>query len=69
MTDTDGMTAEDLRASAEQLRAVLEAIDSGELEATGRERAFIAGALVTLVVLPGASQQRPAVEAHPGKRR
>ena len=48
MTDTDGMTAEDLRASADHLRDVLEAIDSGTLAASGRQRAFIAGALFTV---------------------
>ena len=48
MTDMDGMTAADLRASAEQLRGVLAAIDSGTLDATGRERAFIAGGLGAL---------------------
>lgn len=45
MTEMYGMTAADLRASANHLRAVLDAIDSGELEASGRERAFVAGAL------------------------
>ena len=55
MTDMDGMTAADLRASAEHLRDVLEAIDSDALQASGRQRAFIAGALLTLeLALPDA---------------
>lgn len=45
MPEMDEMTAADLRASADQLRTVLEAIDSGTVEASGRQRAFIAGAL------------------------
>ena len=53
MTDIDALTASDLRTSADHLRSVLEAIDSGTLEATGRERAFIAGALCTVEVMSG----------------
>ena len=58
MTDTDGMTAEDLRASADHLRAVLDAIDSGTFEASGRQRAFIAGALQTLAVVLDAPKRQ-----------
>lgn len=41
----DEMTPEDLRTRADQLRAVLDAIDEEALDATSRQRAFIAGAL------------------------
>ena len=45
-------TVQQLLASADQLRGVLEAIDSGALEASGRQRSFLAGALnVTEAVL------------------
>lgn len=53
--EMDAMSMEDLRTSADHLRAVLEAIDSGALQASGRQRAFIAGALLTLeLALPDA---------------
>lgn len=45
MPEPEGITAEDLRARADHLREVLRALDDGELQASGRERAFIAGAL------------------------
>jgi hypothetical protein len=45
MPEVEGMTAEDLRANADQLRAVLGAIRSGDLESSGRQSGFIAGAL------------------------
>ena len=51
MVDMDGLSVSDLRASADHLRAVLDAIDSGTLEASGRQRAFIAGALLALELL------------------
>lgn len=59
MTDIDEVTAADLRASADHLRAVLEAIDCGDLIASGRQRAFIAGALHAVEFLYGAPAQRP----------
>ncbi len=52
------MTAEDLRArAADQLREVLRALDDGQVEASSRERAFIAGALCTVELLHGASDE------------
>ena len=65
MPDVDGMTVGDLRASTQQLRSVLEAIDSGILEASGRERTFIAGALraVELMMAEGAPDLLSGQEA------
>lgn len=45
MPEPEGTTAEDLRARADQLREVLRVLDDGELQASARERAYIAGAL------------------------
>ena len=42
---TSGLTEAELRARADQLREVLGALEEGDLEASARERAFIAGAL------------------------
>lgn len=39
------MTAEELRVRADQLREVLHVLHNGEVEASARERAFVAGAL------------------------
>lgn len=59
--EVTGMTVEDLRVSAEQLHAVLEAIDSGTLEVSGRQRAYIAGAVRVLELAPAAVEHWPAV--------
>lgn len=52
------MTVEDLRASAGQLRDVLRVLDEGRVQASGRERAFIVGAL-RAVELIGDWDDRP----------
>lgn len=45
MPELEGMTAEDLRVRTDQLREVLRVLDDGEFHASGRERAYVAGAL------------------------
>lgn len=45
MPEPEGITAEELRARADQLREVLRILDDGQLQASARERAYIAGAL------------------------
>lgn len=45
MLEMAGMTTEDLRSRADQLREVLRGLDDGQVQVSGRERAFIAGAL------------------------
>ena len=44
MTATDPPSTEDVRQAAASVRAVLDAVDRGELEATGLETAHLAGA-------------------------
>lgn len=43
-----GMDQQTLEASAASLRAVIEEIDTGELQATASERAYLAGSVETL---------------------
>ncbi len=47
------MKRADISASAVQLRLILDAVERGELEATGTERARLEGAAATLDVLGG----------------
>ena len=45
----------DVEATRSSLRALVEAIDAGEVEADSQERAYLAGALDTLDRLAGAA--------------
>lgn len=47
----------DVEATRSSLRALVEAIDTGEVEADPQERAYLAGALDTLDRLAGGSQR------------
>ena len=49
---------EHLLGSAHQLRGLLEAIDSGALEASPRQRAFIAGAQQAMNLVLGSANDR-----------
>ena len=57
------LTAQHLLGSADHLRVLLEAIDSGALEASGRQRAFIAGAQQTMNLVLGSANHRPVKTA------
>jgi len=68
MPDISGMTQADLRARAAQLRSVMSALVGGELQASSRERAFIAGALRTVELMQADLEAVP-VEPGPSDRR
>lgn len=52
----------DIDARADQLREVLHVVDEGQIEASARERAFIAGALHALELTRSDLGAIPAVE-------
>lgn len=52
---TTTMRVRDVRAAANQLRGLLDAIDTGQVEATPNERAHLAGALDALGRVTGST--------------
>ena len=54
----------DLLVAAASLRALLEQIDAGKVEATPQERAHLAGAVETLAAVSPEASRRPSDPGH-----